>query len=73
MKERKAIPSRRDFLRKAGAGTALVALGGVLTPRISTAAGHLPKVDPNNPTAKALEYTHESPKEGQRCNNRQLW
>lgn len=73
MKETQAIASRRDFLRKAGAGTALVAIGSVLSPRISTAAGHLPKVDVNDPTAKALEYTHESSKEGQQCNNCQLW
>lgn len=73
MKKGKTIPSRRDFLRRAGAGTALVAMSGVLAPRISAAAGHLPKVDPNDPTAKALEYTHESSKEGQQCNNCQLW
>lgn len=73
MKKRKAIPSRRDFLRKAGAGAAALATAGMLAPKISLAAGHLPKLDPGDPTAKALEYTHASAKEGQWCNNCQLW
>lgn len=73
MNKIKSSPSRRDFLRKAGAGTAFVAMGGVLAPRISTAAGELPKVDPNDPAAKALEYTHESTQEGKHCGNCQLW
>ncbi len=73
MNKTKPIPSRREFLRKAGAGTALVVMGGVAAPQISRAAGHLPRVDPSDPTAKALEYTHETPKAHQRCNNCQLW
>lgn len=73
MSKTKSSSSRRDFLRKAGAGTAVVAMGAVLAPRISGAAGHLPKLDPNDPTAKALEYVNESKKEGQWCNNCQLW
>jgi hypothetical protein len=73
MKKHEAVPSRRDFLRQAGAGTALVAMSGVLAPRLSSAAGDLPKVDPSDPTAKALEYTHESSKQGQDCSGCQLW
>jgi hypothetical protein len=73
MKKLKTFPSRRNFLRQAAAGTALVAMSGTLASRISVAAGHLPKVDPNEPQAKALEYTHESSKADQRCNNCQLW
>jgi hypothetical protein len=73
MKKMQPIASRREFLRKAGTGTVLVVMGGTMAPQIASAGGHLPKVDPNEAQAKALEYTHESSKADQRCNNCQLW
>ena len=73
MKRIKSNRSRRDFLRKTGAGTVVVTLGGLLASRVSLAGSHLPKLDLNDPTAKSLEYTHESKVDGQRCNNCQLW
>ena len=73
MKKHETSPSRRDFLRQAGAGTALVAMSAVLAPRISTAAGDLPKLDPGDAQASALEYTHESSMEGKHCSNCHLW
>ncbi len=73
MKTSKTIPSRRRFLRTAGAGTVLVAMSGLVASRSSSAGGHLPKVDPSEAQASALGYVHESTKEGQWCNNCQLW
>lgn len=73
MENRKTIPSRRSFLQKAGAGTVLVTMGGLVAHRDSSAAEHLPKLDPGDPTAKALEYTHDSPKSDQFCNNCNFW
>ena len=63
--------NRRQFL---GSTAALV----VLTPSFfvasrSIAGGHLPKVDPSDPQAKALSYVHESPKPESNCANCQLY
>lgn len=73
MKKQKTNPSRRDFLRQAGAGTALVAMTGMLAPRMSGATSHLPKLDTSDPQASALEYTHQSSMEGKHCSNCHLW
>lgn len=73
MHESKTVPSRRVFLRRAGAGTVLVVMGGLVAFRNSISAGHLPKLDVDDPTAKALEYTHESTKAAQQCSNCNFW
>ena len=63
--------NRRQFL---GSTAALV----VFAPSFfiagrSIAGGHLPKVDPDDPQAKALSYVHESPKADNICANCQLY
>lgn len=63
--------SRRKFL---GSTAALVAFSPlVFTAGRSSAGGHLPKVDPADPQAKALSYVHESPKSDNNCANCQLY
>ena len=37
------------------------------------AAAEVPRVDPNDPQAKALSYVHESPKADNVCTNCQLY
>ncbi len=64
--------SRRRFLRAAGAGAAALPLAGLL--RVETVgAAELPKLDLEDPTAKALGYVHESTTAGQLCNNCNFW
>jgi len=70
MKNNAIRHSRRVFLGQAS-GAALVATG--LLGREAAAAGHMPKLDPNDPQAKALAYVHESATDGQQCNNCQLF
>lgn len=57
---------RRDFL-KLSAATA----GATLIPlhMISAEEEEQEKLDPSDPQAEALKYTHESEVEGQRCDN----
>ena len=63
--------NRRQFL---GSGAALVALTpSLLIASRSAAAAEGPKVDPNDAQAKALSYTHESPKAENHCSNCQLY
>ena len=62
---------RRQFL---GSTAALVVLApSFLIAGRANAGGHLPKVDPNDPQAKALSYVHESPKADNICANCQLY
>ena len=63
--------NRRQFLSSTAA---VVALSPTLflTAR-SAAASDMPRVDPNDPQAKALSYVHESPKSDNNCANCQLY
>jgi anaerobic selenocysteine-containing dehydrogenase len=63
--------SRRQFMRAAGAGAVAVSLAGLL--RTPTAAADMPKLSLDDPSAKALAYTHESSTDGQLCNNCNFW
>lgn len=65
--------TRRKFLGQVGGATLLVAASGSVVARTATAGGHLPKLDPNDPTAQALSYTHQSTTAGQMCKNCQLF
>jgi len=63
--------NRRQFL---GSAAAIVALSPPLlgTARLAVAAD-APRLDPNDPQAKALAYVHESSKAGNACANCQLY
>lgn len=63
--------SRRQALRLAGGATAIIPLT-MLTGHQALAAD-LPQVDPENATAKALEYVHASTNTEQNCANCQLY
>ena len=63
--------TRRQALRLAGGATAIIPLT-VLTGRRALAAD-LPQVDPEDATAKALEYVHASTNPEQNCANCQLY
>ncbi|AWL11946.1 High-potential iron-sulfur protein isozyme [Saliniradius amylolyticus] len=56
--------SRRDFLKVTGS-----ALIGVTTGGVSLQALAKEQLPLDNPSAKALKYTHQSDKEGQTCAN----
>ena len=62
--------SRRRLLAITAASAASIPLTA-LTGR-ATAMGHA-KLDPNDAQAKALQYVHDSAKEGQNCANCQLY
>jgi hypothetical protein len=63
--------NRRQFL---SSSAALVALSPtLLLSSRSVVAADVPKVDPNDPQAKALSYVHESPKPDNICANCQLY
>ena len=64
--------SRRGFLNAAVGAGAVAALGG-LNLRHAAAGGHIKKVSPDDPTAKALAYVEQSAKDGQLCMNCQLY
>lgn len=63
--------SRRQALRLAGGATAIIPFT-MLAGRQALAAD-LPQVDPENATAKALEYVHASTNTEQNCANCQLY
>lgn len=70
---RKTKPTtRRGFLGQVAGATVLVAASGLVVGRTAV-AGDLPKLDPNDATAKALAYTHQSTTDGQTCKNCQLF
>ncbi len=64
--------SRRRFIGTTLGATAVVGLAG-LDLRNAQAGGHMPKVSPDDPTAKALQYVEVSAKDGQWCHNCQLY
>ena len=63
--------SRRRFL-VSGASVVALSPALLLTGRSVTAAD-TPRLDPNDPQAKALSYVHESPKADSICGNCQLF
>ena len=72
MKQLKQAVSRRGFLNGAAGLAGALALGS-FNLRVAQAGSHLPKVSPDDPTAKALSYVEQSAKEGQFCVNCQLY
>ncbi len=71
---RKTKPTtRRDFLGKVAGATVLVAASGLVVSGAAVASAHLPKLDPNDAAAKALNYTHQSTTDGQMCKDCQFF
>ena len=64
--------TRRSFLCALGTGVIYLPLS-TLTRRGQGAADEMPKLDPEDTTAKALEYVHESPDPEKLCKNCQLY
>jgi len=62
--------NRRQFL---GSTAAVVALSPSLLLSGRALAADVPRVDPNDPQAKALAYVHQSPKADNVCANCQLY
>ena len=62
--------TRRKILGMTAASVAAIPL--VMIGGRAHADGHA-KLDPNDPQAKALQYTHESTVEGKNCANCQLY
>jgi len=53
--------SRRQFLRTSARGAVLIPLSGLLTYGFSTSAlAETPKLDPADPLAAGLKYTHDA-------------
>lgn len=69
MSDRHPCISRRHAIRLLGVTAASVPLAGLVTAH----AAELPKLSPDDATAKALGYVHETAVEGQRCNNCNFW
>jgi len=63
--------NRRQFLSSSAA--VVVLSPAMLLSGRSVVAADVPKVDPNDPQAKALSYVHESPKADNICANCQLY
>jgi high potential iron-sulfur protein len=71
---------RRRFLRLVATSAAVAPLAAVVLPRFALAAD-LPPLDPNDPTAKALQYTEDAKtaasnpayKPGSECANCQFY
>ncbi len=64
--------SRRSFLTMVGKGAITISLGNLTYQGIVLAA-EMPKVDLEDPTAKALAYVHNSPDANQLCQGCQLY
>jgi hypothetical protein len=62
--------NRRQFL---GSGAAIVAFSPSMFLSGRATAADAPRLDPNDPQAKALSYVHESPKADNICANCQLY
>ena len=63
--------SRRKFIASTAASIALSP--ALLVTSRQAAAADTPRVDPNDPQAKALSYVHESPKPDNICANCRLY
>jgi hypothetical protein len=64
--------SRRSFLTTVGKGVITISFGSLTIHGIAVAAD-MPKVDLEDPTAKALEYVHNSADANQLCQGCQLY
>jgi hypothetical protein len=64
--------SRRSFLCAMGAGAVALPLS-TLTRDAALLAAEPPKLSLDNPTAKALQYVHESPDAAKLCSGCQLY
>jgi len=64
--------SRRSFLSALGAGAIVLPLSA-LTRDAALLASEAPKVSLDDPTAKALQYVHESPDAAKLCLGCQLY
>ena len=64
--------SRRSFLTTVGKGVITISFGNLAFHGIAVAAD-MPKVDLEDPTAKALAYVHDSADANQLCQGCQLY
>lgn len=64
------VTRRQVLLMSAGAAACLPL--ALVDGRLARAAD-MPQLDPDNPQAKALQYTHESPNPDKKCSNCQLY
>ncbi len=64
--------TRRSFVSTLGAGFFVVPLSSLILSRAVLAAD-TPKLSPDDPTAKSLEYTHKSPDSVKRCGKCQFY
>ncbi len=64
--------TRRQAIKTALAYTAVVPVA-TLFANSAKAGGHMPMVDPNGPTAKALQYVEVSPDDSKLCSGCQLY
>jgi len=64
--------TRRSFLCTFGTGAIAISLSS-LTRQGIVLAGETPKLDLEDPTAKALEYVHDSPDPAKLCDGCQLY
>lgn len=59
--------SRRQFVRALGAAAVTVSFGGTVL------ADDKEKLDPEDPVAKSLDYTHQAANSSKRCKTCQLY
>ncbi len=64
--------TRRRFVVAFVSGALIVPLSGLLLPRQARAAD-MPKLSPDDPAAKTLMYTHESPDGNKHCSGCQFY
>ena len=64
--------TRRRFVSVFATGAVVIPLSGLLALREAQAAG-LPKVNPEDPTAKSLMYTHQSTDANKLCSGCQFY
>ena len=64
--------SRRSFLKAASIPVVSIPLATLGFYRLAV-ANDKPKLDPEDPVAKALDYTHSAPNASKRCGNCQLY
>ncbi len=63
--------NRRQFLESTAVAVALTPV--IIASTRSALANEVPRVDPQDPQAKALSYVHQSPKPDNLCSNCQLF
>ena len=60
MSKNKLPETRRNFLKMGIISSVAIPLNALLIEEQALAASHLPKLDLSNPTAQALNYTHDA-------------